>query len=445
METALPDKLTIALGSERIDEGSPEERASFGLFTIRHGGASLAATSLTEGFDFYLNGLRDGPLVPGCHVAEWFAWNWWRLRWEGRSASPDWPRAHQMASIGEGFLWPNITIFSDGVRTALISRPSSRAEAKPFRFIGAHPVVLPSTDFEAAVDAFIPQILGRLESLSGSNLARLWDDILIERADSEIAKRRRLEALLGRDAGDSDESEIDRLLADEGRFGEAALGEIAADHAQAGHRAELLITSGVLEDLARTRGYDTRPGEAVRLKSVDRPPTISDAPAWQVGVRAAQALREQEGLGGGVITDKRLGGYAAVVDRALQPEGHGAEMSFSIEEAGRHGRLVLRSRWRTGRRFELARIVGDRLMEGDEVLRPATRSHTYRQQAQRSFAAEFLAPFEAVDDFLQGEYSEEAQADAAELFDVSPMTINTLLKNHHRLPRDPFDDIHLAA
>jgi hypothetical protein len=73
METAAPEKLTVALGSERIDEGSPEERASFGMFTVR-----AAAISLTEGFDFHISGLRDGPLVAGCHVAEWFAWNWRR-------------------------------------------------------------------------------------------------------------------------------------------------------------------------------------------------------------------------------------------------------------------------------------------------------------------------------------------------------------------------------
>ena len=144
----MPLGLEFALASERLDEGTPEERAAFGLFTVRTPHACL-----TEGFDSYVNGYRPGPLVSGYHVAEWLAWNWWRLRWEPRSASPDWPLAHKMSSIGEGYVWPNIEIFSDGVRTALISSPSSRPDAKPFRYVGAIPAVLPSTLFEAAVSS----------------------------------------------------------------------------------------------------------------------------------------------------------------------------------------------------------------------------------------------------------------------------------------------------
>jgi Zn-dependent peptidase ImmA (M78 family) len=55
---------------------------------------------------------------------------------------------------------------------------------------------------------------------------------------------------------------------------------------------------------------------------------------------------------------------------------------------------------------------------------------------QRSFAAEFLSPFEVVDEMLAGDYSPEAQQDVAEHFHVSDRTILTLLVNHHRLERD---------
>jgi hypothetical protein len=58
---------------------------------------------------------------------------------------------------------------------------------------------------------------------------------------------------------------------------------------------------------------------------------------------------------------------------------------------------------------------------------------------QRSFAAEFLSPFSAVDEMLAGDYSMESQQDVAEHFDVSPLTIQTLLMNHGRVERDAFD------
>ena len=98
--------------------------------------------------------------------------------------------------------------------------------------------------------------------------------------------------------------------------------------------------------------------------------------------------------------------------------------------------VVLRSRWDTGRRFDIARLIGDRLISASGALHPATRTFTYRQKAQRSFAAELLSPFEAVEEMLAGDYSLERQQDAAEHFHVSTMTINAMLKNRGRIERE---------
>lgn len=67
---------------------------------------------------------------------------------------------------------------------------------------------------------------------------------------------------------------------------------------------------------------------------------------------------------------------------------------------------------------------------------PATRAYSYRQKAQRAFAAELLSPFDAVDDMLRDDYSGDSQRKAARRFDVSEMTIQTALVNHRRLARD---------
>ena len=122
-----------------------------------------------------------------------------------------------MTVIGEGYAWPNLTIYSDGVRTILLSKPSVRADAKPFRYLGALPVIVPSTEFEQAVDAFIPRLQSRLREhniAETTNLDRLWRDVLIERSDPDMAKRRRIEALLGRDVDESDQEAVERLSAD---------------------------------------------------------------------------------------------------------------------------------------------------------------------------------------------------------------------------------------
>ncbi|MDQ0469746.1 hypothetical protein [Labrys wisconsinensis] len=434
--------LDIALAPERLDEGAAEERAAFGLFTIR-----TAHGSLTEGFDSFIGGYRPGPLVSGFHVAEWFAWNWWRLCWEPRSASADWSSAHRMASIGEGYVWPDITIYSDGVRTALLSRASARQDIKPFRYTGAPPVVLPSRAFEAAVDAFIPQILARLRDakLGETNLDRVWRDILAERLDPEVAKRRRLEALLGRDPDSVEDHAIDGLVADARQLGEAAVAEVAAYTAQAA--AGTVVTAADLVSLAKGQGYDASPRDAIRLVSGFPLPRGEDVPAWQVGSAAARAVREQEGLGTEPLADSRLAAMAGTEQDVLSGTKRGAlNLSFALDKNAGASRIVLRSKWETGRRFELARLIGDRLITAGDALHPATRAYTYRQKAQRTFAAELLSPFEAVDAMMEGDYSWERQQEVAEHFRVSEMTINSLLKNHGRLERDGSDqDVEMAA
>lgn len=75
------------------------------------------------------------------------------------------------------------------------------------------------------------------------------------------------------------------------------------------------------------------------------------------------------------------------------------------------------------------------------MLFPATRAYTFRQKMQRSFAAEFLAPFEAVKERLDGDYSEEKRNEVSLQFEVSPRTIDTILVNHQVLERDDlFED-----
>ena len=88
--------------------------------------------------------------------------------------------------------------------------------------------------------------------------------------------------------------------------------------------------------------------------------------------------------------------------RIAAPES--VPLSFVLDRNAREARMVLRSRWQTGRRFDLARLIGDRVIVSGGALHPATRTYTYRQKAQRSFAAELLSPFEAVDDMLAGDY-----------------------------------------
>jgi len=430
----MPAGLEITLAPERLDEGTPEERACFGLFTMNAG-----ASDLTGGLDYFISSYRPGPLVSGYHAAEWFAWNWWRLRFEPRSLAPDWWRAHKMTAIGEGYVWPNLTIFSDGVRTALLAEPSARPDAKPFRYLGAPACILPSVMFETALDTFIPRILGRLrdQGVAPTNLDRIWGDVLAERGDPSQAQRRRLEALLGRDPDEVEDDAVDRLVADVASLGEQAVEELAADQGRGGES----LTAEALEHLAVSRGSDASPQDAARLAPHTRLPIGPEVPAWRLGAEAAKALRTQEGLGEAAIVNTRLAALAGTDAGVLTRRAANQAVSFMLDRDRSHSRVVLRSRWPTGRRFELARLLADRIVTPPPGrLHAATRAYTYRQKMQRSFAAELLSPFEAVDQMLAGDYSGEAQQDVAEHFQVSERTILTLLVNHRRLEREELDE-----
>lgn len=424
---------------ENLDEGSPEERAAFAAVGIK-----AYESWLTEGNDSLVNRLRQSPLLSAYHLAEWFAWNWWRLRWEPRSHSPDWAFSHRMSTIGSGYIWPDITIFSDGERTALVSRSTPERQSTPFRYINDSISVIPAGQFERGLDTFLEQVIDRLESagVTDTNLHSIWASVLGERADPSLARLRKLEALLGVDP-DSAQSALDVLNADAAKVGEAAVEELAAEFGQTGK----LHSQDELRGLAQVKGFDADPAKVIDLRT-DLVPIFSGAtPAARVGQEVARSVRSTLRLGEDVLTNDTLANIAGVDARALERRNSSeSEVSFAIDESANKGRVVLRSKWDTGRRFELARLLGDRLMTRGQKLFLATRSYTYRQKAQRAFAAEFLSPWETVLQMLDGDYSSESQQDVAGHFTVSPLTIHTMLVNRGRIAKEDFGaDFDIAA
>jgi hypothetical protein len=215
------------------------------------------------------------------------------------------------------------------------------------------------------------------------------------------------------------------------------MNEIAADHARGGE----LLTADALRAPAARIGYDASPRDVVRLPPDLGLPKAGDVAAWRLGSDAAKALREQERLGAEPISDPVLAQLAGVQRRVLEEAIGGPKISYALDNGVATSRVVLRSKWKTGRRFDLARLLSDRVVAPTVgKLFPATRSYTYRQKMQRSFAAELLSPFEATDAMLEGDYSLENQQEVADHFKVSELTIRTLLVNHHRLERDELEE-----
>ncbi len=438
----------VSISQENLVHESAEERATFGLFSV------IANNHLlTEGVEVDKQELRHGPYVSGYPIADWLAWNWWRLRWEIGQPSDEnavrrWNFAHRMSTIGDGYVWPNITIFSDGVHSSLFSMPSRSPETSLFRYIGASGQTVLAVSLETAIDGFVEDILIRFEGagIRESNLHRLWNELKMERVDPELTRFRRLEAQLGYDPDEAEEAAIRLRLDDAPRLGEEALGEIAADATLGDNALGNMMTAGDFENIARQNGFEANPNDAITLSDSADLPQLGQVEAWRWGEHAAQAIRAQERLDGESVSDTTLVGFAGIVSNAISSQRrHSFKISFALDfDSGT--RVSLRSHRKTGRRFDLARLIGDRLLHTQrstpaEPLLPATRASSYRQKAQRAFAAEFLSPFAFVEDMLGGDYSEEKQNEVANHFDVSPMTIQTQLVNHRRISLDDAPNI----
>jgi len=67
---------SIEIDWERLEHGTPEERATFGAIGIHVDGVWL-----TEAHDTFVNRVRQKVHLSGYRLAHWLAWNWWRLRW----------------------------------------------------------------------------------------------------------------------------------------------------------------------------------------------------------------------------------------------------------------------------------------------------------------------------------------------------------------------------
>ena len=428
--------MQIDLTPARFDQGPALERVAFGKLELTAAGHLLTAAIRVDDDD--ARHYDSGPYISGYHLAEWLVWNWWRLRWEPRLApgSPagfEWNLAHCLPAAGEGYHWPDITIWSDGFQSSLTSTGSDQSDTPLFYYLGAlegRPITVPTVDFESAVDRFVDAVLQRCHdaNLSDTNLHTLWNDLQQERNDPEIGRFRRLEALLGFDPDEKGDEYISNLLKNADLVGENALSELATG------AAHNMLSAHQIAAATKSAGNDLNPDDAFRLAAPVTMPW-GQTPAWRIGAATAKAVRQQAGLAAQPVTDHMLTCLGGMDDATVASDRSSDSLSWVFHLPPNRPRVVLRPRQHTGRRFDVARLIGDRLFSDSgftarENLSPATRSYTYRQKAQRAFAAELLSPWETVRAMLANDRSAENQEQIAEHFAVSPLTIHTLLMNH---------------
>ena len=380
----------------------------------------------------------EKPLLPGYYLARWLAWNWWRLLFEPPHNTSMWRQSHQMAAIGGGYVWPNVTFRSDGVRVHVKARPSQKASWHPFWYTSHDDAIIGREYIEKEFENFIQDAIDNLnkKNIHKAILCDIWSELRGEFGNEQLAEYRRFEARLGFDPDEASENVVDRLIADAADYGEETIGDVASAFpggADVPSVADLRAT-------ARRDGIPGNPRDAITLDNATVQNIRNDSRPWRRGYLAARAVWEQIPEQKPPISTDRLCELAGVSPTLRDNTEFHPYLAYALDVSDQEQHVVLHASHQDNRRFELARLIGDRLVGGrDGRLFPATKALTYRQKLQRAFAAELLCPVQYLDNRLGDDRSVEAQSEIAEELDVSSWVVNLQLKNHGLIGDDEID------
>jgi len=373
-------------------------------------------------------------------LAAWFATNWWRLRWEAEPLTgvlnSGWRMAHEMAAAGEGFLWPSVSFTADGETIGVRATPTSEHSQEKFRYLASFNRTVSVEAFETGVDAFLTSTLERLAICdTGNELRELWREVLNERSDPQMARYRQIEAMVGHDPGEADEDIVLAVMGLEARAGVAAASEIAALCSYYTLDSVMTVAAqpGVVGRISVPGGLKEGPARG----SVGAASAILHTPAIE-GRAKADKVRASLGLDAlSRVTDGALADLLELREKELLDlDGlRKGPLALIVSEPQRDRIIFRKRRYASGRRFEAARMICDKMMRPEDHWHPITETQTARQKIQRAFAAELLAPIAGVKAYLDDDFSTDAIEGAAERFDVSTHTIASQLANHGVIPR----------
>ena len=447
---------------EQMDFGGDDlEDATLGYFTMSRGGDCLTRGTHNLKSSRHPE-TTDGPLVPAYHAAEWMASNYWRLCYEPGlpfgipDIKPvvdvddelDWLATHHMSGIGNGYIWPNGHIVSDG-QHVVIRTTKTKSPHSMFKYSFSGGIAVPLEEFQKAVDRFVEDTIGRLDGagLRESDLHGTWSEVVEEIRSDDMSLYRRFEAIMGFDPDEGDRALVEGMIEGVRMVGEGTAAELARHNrtlSLAGLMARRPDTIGDLLEVADRIGLDSSPGDSARLRKSD--PALGcygRKPAWEIGGLAARSIRKQAGLNGGPVSNKKLAEMADVSpDRLYNGDNTPVSLSFSaVNDNSGSEKVVLKPAGERAVRFALARIIGDRALEaGQTGLHLAADTKAYRQKAQRAFAAELLCPAEEA----VGQLGRNPSTDAVHRM-ARAYTVSTAIPRNHIENSGRSSDIKFAA
>ena len=408
-----------------VDAGpSPDILAESTMATLSVEAGNTTVTSvLDRGNRIYSNEV----VVPLFGVAEWLVTNWWHIWYEIEDTGeqrPEFASRHNLAFAADGFVLPSLTITAVSGRMQLRWVPYKPQHAR-IEFVdeGLETVARDELDTELRnlIDAVIERLHGRPDTApAADNLAQVWN--AVNGLDADELEFSRAAALLGLDPFDVQDDVADGIVAFWART-EPSLREDAL--ATASEYAQLPWLAAWFDGVLPALEAEEHDNDWAHVRRALPPPSLASEP-WTRGYTLARTARERIGADGGRFDFPRRG-RMAIPHQPSQPPSTRIHGLVAAETPA----CITVPRGQSGTRFLIARALGDFL--GRSTPGPGLLSSlsTDRQAQSRAFAAEFLAPAEALRQRLAGNDLEPERADdLAEEFGVSSQLIRHQVRNH---------------
>lgn len=414
---------------------------------------TIGDVCISEAIDSRSNSRRTGIYGSLFPFAEWLVEQWWELLHEalpvspvpgGRVARPahrDWVQRHNLLAARDGGALPDLTIARDGDDIVLQWTPDpTTGTLSRLRFVGQGTARLNAQEFERVLVDFVQAVFARLDEGHFDNedvrrLARAWE--AIQSASPEERKLCESLAVMGVDPYDPDEA-TDELVS----AVERSLREVPEEL-----RRDLLEGSTAASFEANLAWIERERRSLEGVAGATRFPTISfDEPrtAHETGYRAARLVRSELLRMQSKAPVKDL--KSVLVERLgwapdlFKEASHAERQRGTVEIEGMVGLdtaksapllVIPNTRSEPAERFRLARAayfpVTWQLHGSARLL---TGSSTRPQRAARAFAAELLAPAEALRECISGRVSEQQLEQLAAEFVFGQMVILHQLENH---------------
>ena len=390
------------------------------------------------------NGLDRGVYGSVFPLAEWIVENWWFLLYEscrvprfdsGRRlasnpAQREWVQRHNLLAAQAGGALPDVTLFRDG--DVLVVKwapdPDQDERVRPVRFIEQGTALVDPSEVERSLHDLVEAVLGRVADRTDEAANRLRTEwaAVCESRHSELSLCAR-SASLGLDPYSEWEltDELVELL-------ESHVGglppRLEHDLLEA-TSGDALSTDFRWLDQALSLASDslTAGGEVTKLEA----PT-----AHQMGYQRAAWFRQHFSLPSAPVFDlsailhKRCG-WPAPGQQTATIDGTNNVSALVAKDRDSRPRIIGPSLGHWAERFRLARALYF-LPDASQAWphRLVTRAYTWDQRASRAFAAELLAPAEALRAQIGSVVSADAVDFFARQFDVRPSLIEHQIRNH---------------